>query len=65
MLLTMDAVIRQNSTLERAWDKYKRLMPSLLANPAEYGSTPDAVTRMARLVVGLDTAVMKGASFQV
>ncbi|RHY48447.1 hypothetical protein DYB34_011215 [Aphanomyces astaci] len=64
ILLTLDLIVMDNPNIVTSWDKYKRMMQYVRADPARYNVTADQVKAFERLLVNLDGTFMgkKGVS---
>ena len=47
-LITIDHVVRENHVLGTAWEKYKNLMPLVVAAPDAYGASACQLPRGCR-----------------
>ncbi|RHY07791.1 hypothetical protein DYB25_009324 [Aphanomyces astaci] len=58
ILLTLDLIVMDNPNIVTSWDKYKRMMQYVRADPARYNVTADQVKAFERLLVNLDGTFM-------
>ncbi|KAJ0410707.1 hypothetical protein ATCC90586_008292 [Pythium insidiosum] len=64
VMITIDAIVLDNPSIVTAWDKYKRMMQYVRADPARYNITVDKVKQFERLLVSLDQTIMSAQVFQ-
>ncbi|ETV68221.1 hypothetical protein H257_15798 [Aphanomyces astaci] len=64
ILLTLDLIVMDNPNIVTSWDKYKRMMQYVRADPARYNVTADQVKAFERLLVNLDGTFMGAKVFQ-
>ncbi|KAJ0405316.1 hypothetical protein P43SY_001075 [Pythium insidiosum] len=50
VMITIDAIVLDNPSIVTAWDKYKRMMQYVRADPARYNITVDKVKQFERLL---------------
>uniref|UniRef100_K3X002 WASH complex subunit 4 n=1 Tax=Globisporangium ultimum (strain ATCC 200006 / CBS 805.95 / DAOM BR144) TaxID=431595 RepID=K3X002_GLOUD len=64
VMITIDAIVIDNPNIITSWDKYKRMMQYVRADPARYNITVDRVKQFERLLVSLDQTIMSAQVFQ-
>lgn len=64
VMITIDAIVIDNPNIIMAWDKYKRMMQYVRADPARYNITVDRVKQFERLLVSMDQTIMSAQVFQ-
>ncbi|CAK4616836.1 unnamed protein product [Aphanomyces euteiches] len=64
ILITLDLLVLDNPNIVTAWDKYKRMMQYVRADPARYNVTVEKVKAFERLLVNLDGTFMGAKVFQ-
>ncbi|KAF0700829.1 Aste57867_8680 [Aphanomyces stellatus] len=64
ILITLDLLVIDNPNIVTAWDKYKRMMQYVRADPARYNVTVEKVKAFERLLVNLDGTFMGAKVFQ-
>lgn len=58
VMITIDAIVMDNSNIVTAWDKFKRMMQYVRADPERYSMTVERVKQFERLLVSLDQTIM-------
>ncbi|ETV96488.1 hypothetical protein, variant 2 [Aphanomyces invadans] len=64
ILITLDLIVLDNPNIVTSWDKYKRMMQYVRADPARYNVTVEKVKAFERLLVNLDGTFMGAKVFQ-
>ncbi|OQS00393.1 hypothetical protein THRCLA_05958, partial [Thraustotheca clavata] len=64
ILITLDMIVLDNPNIVTSWDKYKRMMQYVRADPARYNVTLDKVKAFEQLLVNLDQTFMGAKCFQ-
>lgn len=64
ILVTLDGVVLDNPNIGTAWDKYKRMMQYVRADPERYSMNREEVISFERLMVNLDQTIMSGQALQ-
>ena len=64
VLITLDAIVMDNTNISTAWDKYKRMMQYVRADPSRYSVTVERVKQFERLLVSLDQTIMSAQLLQ-
>lgn len=64
VMITIDAIVIDNPNIITSWDKYKRMMQYVRADPTRYNITVDKVKQFERLLVSLDQTIMSAQVFQ-
>lgn len=64
VMITIDAIVIDNPNIITSWDKYKRMMQYVRADPGRYNITVDKVKQFERLLVSLDQTIMSAQVFQ-
>lgn len=64
VMITIDAIVIDNPNIIMSWDKYKRMMQYVRADPSRYNVTVDKVKQFERLLVSLDQTIMSAQVFQ-
>uniref|UniRef100_A0A7S2WHU2 WASH complex subunit 4 n=1 Tax=Rhizochromulina marina TaxID=1034831 RepID=A0A7S2WHU2_9STRA len=64
ILVTLDAIIAQNSALQQGWAEYKRMMQFVRTEPEAFGTTEEATQRFERLLVQLDQLLAPRGAFK-
>ncbi|GLE08690.1 hypothetical protein PINS_up020053 [Pythium insidiosum] len=64
VMITIDAIVLDNPSIVTSWDKYKRMMQYVRADPTRYNITVDKVKQFERLLVSLDQTIMSAQVFQ-
>ncbi|OQR85262.1 hypothetical protein ACHHYP_12029 [Achlya hypogyna] len=64
ILMTLDMIVLDNPNIVTSWDKYKRMMQYVRADPSRYNVTLDKVKAFEQLLVNLDQTFMGAKCFQ-
>ncbi|KDO19274.1 hypothetical protein SPRG_21586 [Saprolegnia parasitica CBS 223.65] len=64
ILMTLDMIVLDNPNIVTSWDKYKRMMQYVRADPARYNVTLEKVKSFEQLLVNLDQTFMGAKCFQ-
>ncbi|TMW66090.1 hypothetical protein Poli38472_003855 [Pythium oligandrum] len=64
VMITIDAIVIDNPSIVTAWDKYKRMMQYVRADPTRYNISVERVKQFERLLVSLDQTIMSAQVFQ-
>lgn len=60
VLVTMDAIVRDNKLIAAAWDRYKRVADVISTDPTKYGVDAAAASTFPQLILALDRTVVSG-----
>ena len=60
VLVTMDAIVRDNKLIASAWERYKRVADVISADPTKYGVDAAAAATFPQLLLSLDRTVVTG-----
>lgn len=60
VLVTMDAIVRENRLIGMAWERYKRVADVISSDPAKYGVDAGAAAAFPQLLLALDRTVISG-----
>jgi len=60
VLVTMDAIVRDNKLIATAWERYKRVADVISADPVKYGMDTVAAAAFPQLLLALDRGVISG-----
>uniref|UniRef100_A0A158Q8R7 WASH-7_N domain-containing protein n=1 Tax=Elaeophora elaphi TaxID=1147741 RepID=A0A158Q8R7_9BILA len=59
VLISLDAIIRQQSTLQQHWQSYYRAMQLIAHNPSQFDATSDLLQPLQRLITSIDQSIMQ------
>ena len=60
VLVTMDAIVRDNKLIDSAWERYKRVADVISADPTKYNVDAGAAAAFPQLMLALDRNVVSG-----
>ncbi|KAK6103382.1 WASH complex subunit 7 family protein [Brugia pahangi] len=59
ILISLDEIIHQQSTLQQHWQSYYKAMQLVAHNPSQFGAESDLLQPLQRLITSIDQSIMK------
>ncbi|CAG9535026.1 unnamed protein product [Cercopithifilaria johnstoni] len=59
ILISLDEIMRQQSTLQQHWQSYYRAMQLIAHNPSQFDAKSDLLQPLQRLIVSIDQSIMQ------
>lgn len=64
ILITLDAIIQNNETLNESWSAYKSMVAFARSDPSSFNTTAEQLSQFEQMLVNLDQKVLNGDIFR-